>query len=151
MRGFDRLKKRPVRRLGIATLAFGGVLLMAGVAAATQGGSGMTRQAASVRSIVHILGMVTSLLLASYGYQARERFKGGVLGSAASAVIVGALMFAVAFLVEELDHGFGINIFNPVGDMQLQMALSMILFTGTVFAFGWAFYTISDELRVWYT
>lgn len=147
------LTRRPLRQVVFNSASIVAVVSSMGVAAASgmPAGGGLTPQANSIQSVIHILGIVSSLLLGYYGYRARERYKGGALASAATYVIVGALLFALAFLVEELNHGLSINVFEPVGDMQLQMALSMFLFTGTVFAFGWAFYGMTTDLKEWYS
>lgn len=147
------LPRRHLRR-GLLLVAGLAVYLLVTGAAAAQGmehhDSTMTPQSDSVQSVIHILGIASSLALTYYGYRARQRFKGGALASAATSVIVGGLLFAAAFTVEELHHGLGIEVFGWVGDQQLHMALEMILFTGTVLAFGWAFYRITDELKDWY-
>lgn len=142
------LRRRTRRGIVHAVTALVALVLSTGIVAAD---NGVTPQVNSVQSVIHMLGIAASLLLGYYGNRARERYKGGALAGAATYVIVGALLFALAFLVKELDHGLGINVFAPVGDMHLQMGLSMLLFTGTVFAFGWAFYRMTRELKEWYT
>lgn len=134
--------------LGGVIAASAGIVGLVGVAAA-QGGT-TTPNVDSARSVVHILGIVVSLLLVYYGYRASEQFRGGALGEAARYVSVGGVLFAVAFVHQELSHGFGVNVFAPAGGMQMRMALSMFLFTGTVFAFGWAYYQLATELKGWF-
>lgn len=136
------------RLLGIVVATFAGLVGLVGVAAA-QGGT-TTPNVDSARSVVHILGIVVSLLLVYYGYRASEQFRGGALGEAARYVMIGGGLFTAAFLHQELNHGLGINVFAPAGGMQMQMALSMFLFTGTVFAFGWAYYQLAMELKGWF-
>lgn len=101
----------------------------------------------AARSAAHLLGIGSSLVLVYYAVRANRRFAGGVLGDSARATAVGALTFAAAFTVVELRHGLGVDVLAGVGDMQLKMAINMVLFTGTVFAFGWAFYRITRVLE----
>lgn len=99
------------------------------------------------RSVAHILGLVFSLLLAYYANRARNRFSGGVYSVSAGYTLAGAVLFAVAFSAVSLRHDFGIDLFAPLGGMQLKMAMSMVLFTGTVFAFGWAYFLLVRAVR----
>lgn len=129
-----------------------GVLTVIGalVVAGTGIGSGDVANAGAyldaARSVTHLFGLGASILLAYYAVQARRRFTGGVFGESATATAVGAGAFAVAFLVMELNHGLGIDVLGGLATMQLEMAVSMLLFTGTVFAFGWAFARIAGAL-----
>lgn len=100
----------------------------------------------AARSAAHLLGIGSSLVLVYYAVRANRRFAGGALGDSARATAVGGIAFAVAFAVVELEHGLGVDVLAGVGGMQLKMAVNMVLFTGTVFAFGWAFYRITRAL-----
>lgn len=136
------------RLSGLAALALTviGVLVIIGTGAVDRGLTGASAYLDVARSVTHLLGIGSSLLLAYYAVQARRRFAGGAFGESATATAIGAGAFAAAFVVIELNHGLGIDVLAGVGDMQLQMAVSMLLFTGTAFAFGWAFARIADAL-----
>lgn len=121
---------------------------MVGVAAAQGDGHDQGAQFVhSLRSVTHILGITFSALLVFYGVKARQRFAGGVFGEAATFTIASGVLFGLAFLQMELLHGFDINVLWFISDMQLVMALRMILFTATVFGFGWAFYRMGNALK----
>jgi hypothetical protein len=92
-----------------------------------------------VHEDVLALGLVRTVV-------ADRRFAGGVFATSAAYTLAGASVFAVAFLVMELGHSFGIDVFAFVRDMQLAMAVTMFLFTATVFAFGRAYYRIASAL-----
>ena len=128
--------------VGIAGL-FGAV----GVAAAQGGHDHGTHFIHSIRSVTHLLGIAFSALLVFYGVKANRRFAGGVFGDAATFTIAGGVLFGLAFLQMELLHGFGIDVLWFLPDMQLTMAFRMVLFTGTVFGFGWAFYRMGNALK----
>lgn len=140
---FDR---RRMSGLAAGTVVGFALLAAAGTATVILQGSDAAGALAMARSAAHVLGMAGSVLLAYYAVQARRRFAGGVFATSAAYTLAGASMFAVAFLVMELGHGFGIDVFAFVRDMQLAMAVTMFLFTGTVFAFGWAYYRIASAL-----
>lgn len=130
------------RRLGglaIVALATLGVVVVVGTGAVARGLPDAGTYLSTALDVVHLLGLGASLLLAYYALGARRRFAGGALGESAGYTAVGAVAFAVAFFVMELDHGLGIDVLAGVGDPQLAMAISMFLFTGTTIAFGWAF------------
>ena len=117
-------------------------------AMAQSGGASATPGIDSLRSVVHIAGIATSLVLAYYAYRARSRFRGGVFATSATYVVVGATGFALAFLNMELQHGFGIVVFDALG-RQARLAVRMGLFAVTVFAFGRAGYLIAETLESW--
>ena len=117
-------------------------------AMAQSGGASATPGIDSLRSVVHIAGIATSLVLAYYAYRARSRFRGGVFATSATYVVVGATGFALAFLNMELQHGFGIVVFDALG-RQARLAVRMGLFAVTVFAFGRAVYLIAETLESW--
>lgn len=137
------------RRLGglvvgaIAAFALLGVVGTAAVAWQVSGGASYL---AAARSAAHLLGIAASLLLAYYAARARRRFAGGVFATSATYTLIGAVVFATAFLTMELNHGFGVDVLAFAGGMQTAMAIQMVLFTGTVFAFGWAYYRLADAL-----
>lgn len=135
------------RLSGLAAIALAvfGVLVIAGTGAVSRAADA-TAYLDAARSATHLLGIGSSLLLAYYAVRARRRFAGGVFGRSATATGVGAGAFAVAFLVMELNHGLGVDVLAWLGDMQLEMAVSMFLFTGTALAFGWAFAEIAGAL-----
>lgn len=126
-------------------LGFVGTVGVASASTASQSGGGALL--ASMRSLAHIVGITASFSLSYYAARARSSFTGGVFGESATYVIVGAVVFGVAFVVMELDHGFGINVVSFISDMQMKMAVNMALFTITVFAFGWAFYRMASTLQ----
>lgn len=138
------LDNRRLGGLAVGAVAAFALIGGAGTGASQMGDSGVSLDAA--RSATHLLGLGSSLLLAHYAVQARRRFAGGVFGESATATAVGAGAFALAFLVMELNHGLGVDLLAGLGGMQLGMAVSMFLFTGTAFAFGWAFAEIADAL-----
>lgn len=141
---FDR------RRLGGVAAGTIAVFALLGVGGTIAGSAQMVEAGAflaTARSIVHLLGIGFSLLLAYYASRARRRFAGGVFATSAGYTLVGATAFAVAFTVMELGHGLGVDVFAFVGEMQMRMAISMVLFTGTVFAFGWAYYRLAVALE----
>lgn len=135
-----------VGRLAAGTVVAFAVLAGAGTAAVMREGGDAAGALAAARSAAHVLGMASSVLLAYYAVRARRRFAGGVFATSAAYTFAGASLFAVAFLVMELGHGFGIDVLAFVADMQLSMAITMFLFTGTVFGFGWAYYRIASAL-----
>lgn len=98
------------------------------------------------RSAAHVLGFGFSLLLAYYANRAWQQFRGGVYATTASYTLAGAVVFAVAFAVVEIRHDFGVDLLTAVNGMQLKMAVSMVLFTSTVFAFGWAYFRLARAL-----
>lgn len=136
------------RLSGLAALALTvlGVLVIVGTGATDRGLAEASAYLDLARSATHFLGLGSSVLLAYYAIQARRRFAGGVFAESATATAVGAVAFAIAFLVMELNHGLGVDVLAVLGDMQLQMAVSMLLFTGTAFAFGWAFARVAGAL-----
>ena len=137
------------RRLGgvaAGTVALFGLIGAVGTAAVALQLSDGTSYLSAARSVAHVLGLAASLLLAYYASRARSRFSGGVFATSATYTLVGAVVFAVAFLSMELNHGFGINVLAFAGGMQTMMAIQMVLFTGTVFAFGWAYYRLARAL-----
>lgn len=139
-------RRERVGRLAVGTVVAFALLAAAGTAARMNGGDAAETLAVA-RSAAHVLGLAGSVTLAYYAGQARRRFSGGVFATSATYTFLGASMFAGAFLVMELDHGFGIDVFAFIADMQLSMAVTMFLFTGTVFAFGWAYYRLANTLE----
>ena len=137
---------RGVGGVAVGTVAGFGLLAAIGSGAVTGGLSDGGAYLSVARSAAHLLGIASSLALVYYAVRARRRFAGGAFGESATATAVGGAAFAVAFVVMELGHGYGIDVFAAVGDMQLKMAISMVLFTGTAFAFGWGFYRIAGAL-----
>lgn len=136
------------RRLLMVGVSAVGLFGAVGVAAAQSGGHDHGAEFLnSLRSVTHIFGIVASSMLVLYGMKARRRFAGGVFGEAATFSIIGGVLFGLGFFQMELLHGFGINVFGFIPDMQLMMGLRMILFTGTVFGFGWAFYQMGNALK----
>lgn len=118
-----------------------------GIVAASMGEVDASAFVTSVRSLAHLVGITASLMLVYYAYRARTKFSGGVFGESASFVMVGGSVFTVAFVVMELGHGFGLDLLSFVPGMQMKMAVNMVLFTATVFAFGWAFYLTANVLE----
>lgn len=102
----------------------------------------------SFRSVVHVLGIATSVVLGYYAYRARTQFSGGVFAESATSTLVGAAMFALAFLHMELQHQFDVMLFAGL-DPQLRHAIRMGLFAATVFAFGRAVSLIAGTLESW--
>ena len=137
---------RRVGGVAVAAVAGFGLLAAIGTGAVAGGLSDGGVYLSAARSAAHLLGIASSLALVYYAVQARQRFAGGAFGESATYTAVGGAAFAVAFVVMELNHGFGVDVLAFVGDMQLKMAISMVLFTGTAFAFGWAFYRIAGAL-----
>lgn len=138
------------RRLGgvaAAVIAAFGLLGALGTGAGVGEGAGAGTYLSAARSAAHLLGIASSLVLVYYAVRANRRFAGGAFGESATATAVGAMAFAAAFVVSELNNGFGVDVLAGVGDMQMRMAINMVLFTGTVFAFGWAFYRIASALE----
>lgn len=135
-----------VGRLAAGTVVAFALLAAAGTAAVARGGADAAGALDAARSAAHVLGLAGSVLLAYYAVRARRRFAGGVFATSAAYTLAGAALFAVAFLVMELGHGLGVDVFAFVADMQLTMAITMFLFTGTVFGFGWAYYRIASAL-----
>lgn len=141
--GFDR---RHLGRLAIGTVAALGLLGVLGTGAVAWGLPDADAYLNLARSLVHVLGAAASLLLVYYAVGARRRFAGGAIGEAATATAVGGAAFALAFGVMELNHGLGIDLLAGIGDMQLSMAIQMVLFTGTALAFGWGFARLAGAL-----
>lgn len=142
----DRIHRRVRRGLSGGT-AVAAVVIAASAPAAAQTGSA-TPAVDSFRSIVHIVGIVTSGALGYYAYRAREQFRGGVFARAGTYTAAGAAVFALAFLNMELQHQFDVVLFGALG-MQGQLAVQMGLFTATVFAFGQAMYLVAGTLESW--
>lgn len=142
-RRFGAYPRRCVRALLTALGLFGAV----GVASAQGGGDQGAAFVDSVRSVAHIVGIVFSLLVAYYGYRAKQQFHGGIFGDAAVYIVVGGVVFALAFLQMELSHGFGVDVLAFAPSMQMAMGIRMVMFTITVFAFGWAFYRMGSALK----
>lgn len=132
--------------VAVGTVAAFGLLAVVGTGATRSGVADAGAYLAAVRSLAHLLGIAASLALVYYAVRANRRYAGGVFGESATATAVGGAAFAVAFVVMELNHGLDIDVLAGVGDMQLKMAITMVLFTGTTFAFGWAFYRIAGAL-----
>ena len=137
----------PSRRFVRGLLTAIGLFGVVGVASAQGAGDEGTALLHSVRSVAHIVGIVFSLLVAYYGYRSRKQFQGGVFGDVAVYIILGGFVFALAFVQMELLHGFGINVLGFASGMQMAMGIRMVLFTATVFAFGWAFYRMGSALK----
>lgn len=133
------------RLFGLAALVVVGVLTSTPVAAQS---GGATPAVDSLRSIVHILGILTAAILGYYAYRARSQFRGGVFATSATYTVVGASVFALAFLNMELQHGFDIVLFDALG-RQGRLAIRMGLFAITVFAFGRAVYLVAETLESW--
>lgn len=140
--------RRHSRQVALRVATVVALLATAGVASAQGGGSSATPAVHSVRSIVHILGIATAGALALYAVRARRQFTGGVFARSATLTAVGAVVFALAFAVMELQHQFGIAPFSVFGP-QGQLAVRMGLFTTTVFAFGWGLYLVATTLQEW--
>lgn len=145
----DRTRRRRSIRgfvIGISVLAVGGTMTVPVVA--QSGGMSSTPAIHSFRSFVHIVGIVTSGVLAYYAYRARRQFQGGVFATSALYVLVGALVFALAFVNLELEHQFGFVVVDAL-KTQGRLAVRMGLFSVTVFAFGTAMYLLSGTLQEW--
>jgi hypothetical protein len=143
----DRALTRATGRGVVATVTAVALMGTVGVAAAQNGADQGAAFVDSVRSVSHILGIIASLAVAYYGFRARQQFEGGLFGEVAIFVVLGGLVFAAAFVQMELQHGFGIDVLSFTTDMQLKMGIRMVLFTVTVFAFGWAFYRMGSALK----
>lgn len=139
--------RQSLGRLAVGTVVAFALLGAVGTAAVAWQGSGASGLLDSARSAAHVLGLVASGMLGYYAVRARRRFAGGVFATSATYTLAGASMFAAAFLVMELGHGFGVDVLAFVPGMQLRMAVNMVLFTGTVFAFGWAYYRLAGTLE----
>ena len=137
------------RLSGLAAFALTvlGVLVIVGTGAVDRGFAEASAYLDLARSATHLLGLGSSTLLAYYAVKARRRFAGGVFGESAVATAIGASAFAITFLVIELNHGLGVDLLGVLADPQLQMAVTMLLFTGAAFAFSWAFAQIADALE----
>lgn len=133
-------------QLAAGVLTVIGALVVAGTGTVSGDMTNAGAYLDAARSATHLLGLGASVLLAYYAVQARRRFTGGVFGDSAGFTALGAGMFAIAFLVMELKHGLGVDVLGGLANMQLEMAVSMLLFTGTVFTFGWAFARIAGAL-----
>ncbi len=140
--GHRRLRRGIVTLVGVA-----GLIGTAGLASAGMAGDQSSQFVHSLRSIADILGITFSLTVVYYAYRARKQFDVGVFGTAATYTMIGALLFALGFLQMELLNGFGIDLFAFAPGMQSKMAIRMVLFTGSVFAFGWAFYRMGKALE----